>query len=96
MLDEKDLQAIASLIDTKLFPIQSQLSEMQGDIVSLKSDVSTLKSDVVSMKSEMHKMQGDIEEIKETLSDHTVALNELLAWADDAQVVVKIPFGKVQ
>ena len=138
MLDEKDLQAIASLIDTKLFPIQSQLSDMQGDIsgmkgdiVSLKSDVSmlksdvsmlksdvgtlksdvgtlksdvgtlksdvgTLKSDVVSLKSEMHKMQGDIEEIKETLSDHTVALNELLAWADDAQVVVKIPFGKVQ
>ncbi len=52
--------------------------------------------DVVSMKGEMCKMQDDIAEIKETVSDHTVALNELLAWADDAQVVVKIPFGKVQ
>ncbi len=48
------------------------------------------------MKGEMCKMQDDIAEIKETVSDHTVALNELLAWADDAQVVVKIPFGKVQ
>ena len=67
-----------------------------SDIATLKSDVTTLKSDIVSMKSEMRKMQDDIEEIKETVSDHTVALNELLAWADDAQVVVKIPFGKVQ
>ena len=44
----------------------------------------------------LEKMQTDIAEIKETLSDHTIALNELLGWADDAQVVVKIPFGQVK
>ncbi len=32
--------------------------------------------------------------IEETLEEHTVALNELIKWADDAQVVVKIPFAQ--
>ena len=30
----------------------------------------------------------------EVLSDHTAALNTLIEWADDVQVVVKIPFAK--
>ena len=48
-------------------------------------------------------MKEDVAEIKEVqaqhteiLEEHTVALNELLAWADDAQVVVKIPFGQIK
>ena len=44
----------------------------------------------------LEKMQTDIEEIKETLSDHTTALNELIEWTDAAQVEVRIPFGKVR
>lgn len=38
MLDEKDLQAIAQLMDLKLKPINEQLNKMQDDIEILKDD----------------------------------------------------------
>lgn len=66
MLDEKDLQAIADLIDAKLTPVISALNR---------------NTEILSEHTEI-------------LSDQTTALNELIRWADDAQVVVKIPFAQ--
>lgn len=69
--------------------ILEMLSAMQSDLTALKEDVSALKEDVAEIKE----VQAQHTEI---LEEHTVALNELLAWADDAQVVVKIPFGQIK
>ena len=69
MLEEKDLQALAYLIDTrldakldeKLAPIHSELSDLRTDVSSLKEDVSGLKSDVSALKSETAAIRLDIE-----------------------------------
>ena len=53
---------------------------MKADISGLKEDVAVLKEDVATLK--------------EVQEDHTAALNELLAWAEEVQVVVRIPFAK--
>ena len=63
------------------------LSAMQGDISAMKADISGLKEDVAGLKE-------DVAILKEVQEDHTVALNELLAWAEEVQVVVRIPFAK--
>lgn len=62
--------------------ILEMLSAMQSDLTALKEDVAEIKE-----------VQAQHTEV---LEEHTVALNELLAWADDAQVVVKIPFGQIK
>lgn len=43
MLDEKDLQAIANLIDTKFDLIVSRLDKLEDDVSGLKDDVSSIK-----------------------------------------------------
>lgn len=48
------------------------------------------------MKADIADMKADIADMKETLDEHTIALNTLIEWADDAQVVVKVPFAKTK
>ena len=43
MLDEKDLQAIAKMMDAKLKPVQNE-------IINIKSEVGSIKSEVVNVK----------------------------------------------
>ena len=43
MLDEKDLQAIAALIDKKLEPITTRLDEIQEDIDFLKEETTVTR-----------------------------------------------------
>ena len=57
MLDEKDLQAIAQLMDQKLQPIncgvgkiEVRLDKLEEDVGVLKEDVGILKEDVKSLK----------------------------------------------
>lgn len=49
MLDEKDLQAIAKLIDMKLEPMQGDIKTMQGDIKSMQGDIKTMQGDIVGI-----------------------------------------------
>ena len=63
------------------------LSAMQGDISSMKEDIAGLKQDVAELKE-------DVAILKDVQEDHTAALNELLAWAEEVQVVVRVPFAR--
>ena len=49
-----------------------------------------------SINGRLSKLESDMAEVKEILSEHTTALNELIEWPDAAQVEVRIPFGKVK
>ena len=49
----------------------------------------TIRADIIEMKA-------DVASIKEIQGEHTTALNSLIEWADDAQVVVKIPFAQTK
>ena len=70
------------------------LSAMQGDISAMKEDISVLKEDVAGLKQDVAGLKEDVAILKEVQEDHTVALNELLAWAEEVQVVVRVPFAK--
>ena len=82
MLDEKDLQAIASLIDSKLSPVLGQLDQIDGQLDQIDG--------------RLDQIDGRLDRIETTQAEHTTALNELLDWVDEAQIEVRIPFGKVK
>ena len=45
MLDEKDLQAIAQLMDDKLKPVNSQMDSIDGRLAKIQDDIEILKED---------------------------------------------------
>lgn len=45
MLSREDLQAISTLLDQKLEPMQQQINGMQKDIADLKEDVAQLREE---------------------------------------------------
>lgn len=76
MLEEKDLQALAHLIDArldakldeKLAPIHSELSDLKTDVSVLKEDVSGLKTDVSALKEDVSGLKKDVSGLKEDVS----------------------------
>lgn len=65
-------------------------------LTRMEADITGMKADITGIKQEQAAMRETITEMKETLDEHTVSLNTLIEWADDAQVVVKIPFAKTK
>lgn len=56
-----------------------------------------------SMNGRLDKIEGrigdleaSVKEIKETLDEHTVALDALIEWTDNVQEIVRVPFAKVR
>ena len=77
-MDDKELlEALGRMMDEKLQPIKE-------DITVLKNDINVLKQNIDSIKE-------DINIIKEDSSITRSATNDLLDWAEKAQVQVQIP-----
>ncbi|MBR6654367.1 MAG: hypothetical protein IKL27_06520 [Oscillospiraceae bacterium] len=53
-----------------------------------------ISENIRSINTRLDGIETRLESIEETLEEHTTALDELIKWADDAQVVVKIPFAQ--
>ena len=86
MLDEKDLQAIAQLMDDKLKPVNSRMDSMDKRLGSVDGQLN-------SIDGRLNKMQEDIETLKEDSKITRNAVNDILGWADDASIQV-IPLFK--
>ena len=71
------------------------LEVMQADISGLKTDVAGLKTDVAQLKTDVEELKASQEEMKETLSEHTVALNAILEWADECREADRFPIPKI-
>ena len=89
MLEAKDIEMIGALLDSKLDAIKETLEQHTEAIAEIKETLAEVKETL-----EQH--TEAIAEIKETQEEHTEALDELIKWADDAQVVVKIPFAQAK
>ena len=87
MLEQKDLQAIAQLMDMKLSPINQRLDTIDQRLGRLEDDVSTLKEDVTVLKD-------DVSILKEDSVITRNGVNTILDWADDASIQVVPLFGR--
>lgn len=93
MLDEKDLQAIARLMDTKLKPIDKRLDDLttRFDGLTARFDGLTTRFDGLTTRvgridARLDRMQGDIGILKEDSTVTRNAANALLDWASDASI----------
>ena len=75
-LTNGDLQAIASLMDSRLQPINGRLDKMEGRLERLESEVSAVKANQLDLKEE-------VKEIKHKVNDtYELALD---AWGTSAE-----------
>lgn len=66
MLEEKDLQAIAQLLDQKLKPIQEESSGIKErlDKLASRSRVEELEGDIIRLKDALKLMRLELEALK--------------------------------
>ena len=77
MGNDELLQAISTMLDTKLQPIETRLdnletkvSNLQNDVTSLQKDVTIMKDDIRHIKHQQNFMFDEIERIHEIVLDH--------------------------
>ena len=75
--------------------MQADISGLKTDVAGLKTDVADLKTDVAQLKTDVEELKASQEEMKETLSEHTVALNAILEWADECREADRFPLPKI-
>ena len=52
-LSQKDLQAIAILMDSKLDPIKTEIAELKEGITGLKTEITGIKTEITGLKKEI-------------------------------------------
>ena len=63
-LSQKDLQAIAILMDSKLDPIKTEIVELKEGITGIKTEITGIKTEITGLKKEIAGMQTEITGLK--------------------------------
>lgn len=94
MLDQKDLQAIAGLINESLKPIHGRLDSMDGRLDRMDGRLDRMDGRLDKVEKKLDQLQEDVEILKEDSKITRSAVNQLLDWADDASIQVVPLFNK--
>lgn len=68
MLDEKDLSAIASLLDKKLEPIRKDISELKTDVSVLKTEMVEVKNNICRLEDRMTKVEDRMTNVEDRMT----------------------------
>ena len=82
-LTKEDLQAIGSLMDSKIEPIHQRLDIMQVDITGMKGAITGMKGDIAGLREDVEGLREDVEILKEDSEITREATNILLEWANE-------------
>jgi archaellum component FlaC len=63
-LTQEDLLAIGNLLESKLAPIKTDVTDLKDDVGILKTDVAGLKDDVGELRSDVVILKGDVGTLK--------------------------------
>ena len=92
MLDERDLQAIAQIMDEKISASESRMkAEISASESRMKAEIGASESRMIKR---MDKIQEDLDQLKE---DHEItrdALNYLCGWAEKVSGAMSFPLPK--
>lgn len=75
MLDQNDLQAIATLIRNEVEPISKRLDKVDEKLVKVDERLDKVEKNIIAMKR-------DIKVIKQDAEITRVTANELVKWVD--------------
>ncbi len=105
MLDTKDLQAIAGLlepINTRLDRLEAGQKELKEETAELKQETAELKRETLELKQETAELKRETLELKketaalkESQEETRGAVNRLIEWADACGYVVRFPLPQI-
>lgn len=76
-LTAEDLQAISTLIQPLIQPLNDSICIMQKDLTEVKDDVSTMKNDIFSLKNDVTDLKIDVAELKTDVAGLKIDVAEL-------------------
>lgn len=91
MLEEKDLLAIANMMDQKLHPVHKRLDNLDTRLDKLETDMTGVQQEFQALKGDICEMKGDIRKLKENSAVTREATNTLLEWAERVEVQIQVP-----
>ncbi len=86
-LSNEDLQAIASLMDTKLNPINSRLDNMDNRLDKLESEMSALKAGQIELKKEMRETKDKVAATYELALEAWGQSTENRRWLENEKAI---------
>lgn len=98
MLDTKDLQAIAGLlepINTRLDRLEAGQKELKEETAELKRETLELKQETAELKRETLELKKETAALKESQEETRGAVNRLIEWADACGYVVRFPLPQI-
>lgn len=69
MLEQKDLEMIAEVMQQALQPVKSDIIGIKSDIQELKDDMKSAKNDIQELKDSMTEVKTDISKLKVDVED---------------------------
>ena len=76
MLSREDLQAISTLLDQKLEPMQQQMDGMQQQMGGMQQRMDGIKKDIADLKE-------DVAQLREESAITRAGVEQLVRWAND-------------
>ena len=70
MLEEKDLQAFAKLLE----PIKDDITKIKGDFTEVKQGLTEVKRDVIEVKKDVVEVKNDVIEVKKDVVEVQLTL----------------------
>lgn len=70
MLEEKDLQAFAKLLE----PIKDDITKIKGDFTEVKQDLTEVKQDLTEVKKDVIELKKDVVEVKKDVVEVQLTL----------------------
>ena len=84
-LTNDDLQAIASLMDTKLQPINDRLDKMDNRLDKLESEMSAMRVGQLELKKEMREVKHKVNDTYELALDAWGTSTENRVWLQNIE-----------
>lgn len=72
MLEQRDLEMIAGIMNQSLEPVKCDINDMKTDIKDLKKEVSKIapmQADISSMKQDISGLNADMDDMQQDISD---------------------------
>lgn len=83
MLDERDLQAIAQLIDLKFEPVYKRLDVIESRLDNMESRLSKVESRLDNIEADISELKTDVKSIKTNVMFNRRTESDILNYIDE-------------
>lgn len=90
MLEKRDLEMIAEVMQQSLQPIKSDIIGIKGEIRELKVDIQELKDDMKAVKADVSELKLEVEKLKNDMKEAKADISELKDKIESVQSEIQL------